>query len=40
MKFAREFEEVIEPHPFLSSEFDESDPFVSEILRTGETVYS
>ena len=40
MKFTREFEEVIEPHPFLSSEFDESDPFVSEILRTGETVYS
>ena len=40
MKYAREFEEVIEPHPFLSSEFDESDPFVSEILRTGETIYS
>jgi uncharacterized protein len=40
MKFTREFEEVIEPHPFLSSEFEDSDPFVSEILKTGETVYS
>lgn len=39
MKLTREFEDVIEPHPFLSSEFDESDPFVSEILRTGEIVY-
>jgi len=40
MKFARDFDEVIEPHPFLSSEFDESDPFVSEILKTGEIIYS
>ena len=40
MKFTRDFDEVIEPHPFLISEFDESDPFVSEILRTGETVFS
>ena len=40
MKYTREFEEVIEPHPFLSSEFEESDPFVSEILRTGEIIYS
>lgn len=40
MKFAREFEVVIEPHPFLSSEFNEPDPFISEILRTGEIVQS
>lgn len=40
MRLARDFDEVIEPHPFLSSEFDKSNPFVDEILRTGETVYS
>ena len=40
MKLAREFDEVIEPHPFLTSEFNESDPFVSEIIKTGEIVYS
>lgn len=40
MKFTRDFEEVIELHPFLSSEFNQSDPFVAEILRTGEIVYS
>jgi len=38
MKFARDFEEVIEPHPFLLSEFDEPDPFIYEILRTGELI--
>lgn len=40
MKYAREFEEVIEAHPFLSSEFDESDPFVFEILKDGIEIYS
>jgi predicted nucleotidyltransferase len=40
LKLTREFEEVIEPHPFLSTEFNESDPFVLEILKTGETIYS
>lgn len=40
MKYTHGFDEVIEPHPFLSSEFDESDPFVSEILKTGEILYS
>ncbi len=40
MKFTRDFDEVIEPHPFLASEFDEPDPFLSEILKTGETIYS
>jgi predicted nucleotidyltransferase len=40
MKYTRDFEEVIEPHPFLSSEFDDSDPFVSEILKTAQIVYS
>ncbi|MDR3625394.1 MAG: nucleotidyltransferase domain-containing protein [Ignavibacteriaceae bacterium] len=35
MKYAREFEDVIEPHPFLVSEFDETEPFASEILHSG-----
>jgi predicted nucleotidyltransferase len=40
MKYAREFYENIEPHPFLNSEFDQSNPFVKEILQTGEVLYS
>ena len=40
MKYSREFEEVIEPHPFLTAEFDESDPFVCDILKNGIEVYS
>ena len=39
MKYAREFEEVIEPHPFLASEFDETEPFASEILHSGIGIY-
>jgi len=35
MKYSREFEEVIEPHPFLTNEFDKSDPFVCDILENG-----
>jgi uncharacterized protein len=40
MKYSRQFKEVIEPHPFLLSEFNKSDPFVSEIIDTGIEVYS
>jgi uncharacterized protein len=40
MKYSREFEEVIEPHPFLFSEFDDSNPFISEILKHGIILYS
>jgi len=40
MKYAREFEDVIEPHPFLSSEFDEEDPFIFEIMESGIEIYS
>ncbi|MDP3149417.1 MAG: nucleotidyltransferase domain-containing protein [Ignavibacteria bacterium] len=35
MKYYREFEEVIEPHPFLTTEFDKSDPLVCDILENG-----
>jgi len=40
MRFSRQFKEVIEPHPFLLSEFNKSDPFASEIIETGIEVYS
>jgi predicted nucleotidyltransferase len=40
MKHSRQFEEVIEPHPFLLSEFNKSDPFASEIIDTGIEVFS
>lgn len=39
MKLSREFDEIIEPHPFLSAELDGSDPFISEILDNGIEVH-
>lgn len=38
MKIAREIDVDIEPHPFLVDEFNEDNPTVVEILRTGEKV--
>lgn len=35
MKLRRKVDIRIEPHPFKSSEFNKSDPFVREILLTG-----
>ncbi len=35
MRIRRKVDNRIEPHPFKSSEFDKSDPFVKEILSTG-----
>ncbi|KJS82382.1 MAG: nucleotidyltransferase [Peptococcaceae bacterium BICA1-8] len=35
MKIRRKIDNRIEPHPFKSSEFDKSNPFVAEILTTG-----
>jgi len=40
MKYSREFDEVIEPHPFLSTDFDDSNPFVAEILESDVKIYS
>ncbi len=40
MNFTRDFDEVIEPHPFLASEIDDPDPFLAEILKTGKSIYS
>ena len=38
MNLRRKFDTRIEPHPFAVDEFDESHPFVFEILRTGNEV--
>lgn len=38
MKCARDFDAVIEPHPFLLSELNEADPFLNEILETGKNI--
>lgn len=38
MKYARDFDDVIEPHLFLLSDFVESDPFIDEIIRTGKKI--
>ena len=39
MKFSRKFNEVIEPHPFLTSEFNDTNPFAFEIMNNGIEVY-
>ncbi len=38
MKYAREFDVIIEPHPFILSEFDRTNPFANEIIQTGEVL--
>ncbi len=40
MKYCRNFDEVIEPHPFWVKEFNKQNPFASEIIENGITVYS
>ena len=35
MKLRRKIDTRIEPHPFLESDFDDSNPLVHEILDTG-----
>lgn len=40
MKYCRNFDEVIEPHPFWSKEFNKQNPFASGIIENGITVYS
>jgi uncharacterized protein len=37
-KLARSIDPDIEPHPFLISEFNESNPVASEILKNGERI--
>ena len=40
MKYCRQFDEIIEPHPFLSSDFTDENPFSSSIVREGIEIYS
>lgn len=35
MRLRRKFSMKIEPHPFYSSDFNKSNPFINEILDTG-----
>ncbi len=35
MKYCRNFDVRIEPHPFDEADFDEESPFAYEILKTG-----
>lgn len=35
MKLRNNVDSRIEPHPFLSKEFDKTNPFVKEIIETG-----
>lgn len=39
MKIRREFDLRIEPHPFLENEIDNGNPFVNNIITTGEKIY-
>jgi len=38
MKLRRSVDLRIEPHPFVTSEFDVSNPFVNEIIKSGEII--
>ncbi|MBN1625712.1 MAG: nucleotidyltransferase domain-containing protein [Deltaproteobacteria bacterium] len=38
MKLTRDVDLKIEPHAFAKTDFDEPDPFVNEIITTGERI--
>ena len=38
MRVARDIDAAIEPHPYLTSEFTQDNPFAREVLKTGERV--
>jgi predicted nucleotidyltransferase len=38
MKLRRDVDMRIEPHPFAKSDFDETNPFIKEIIETGERI--
>jgi len=40
MKYCRQFDEIIEPHPFLSSDFNDENPFSASIVNEGIEVYT
>ena len=39
MKIARSVDADLEPHPYLTPEFNASHPFAAEVLRSGERVF-
>lgn len=38
MKLRRNVDVRIEPHPFARSDFDETNPYIKEIIRTGDRI--
>ena len=38
MKIRRRIDLRIEPHAFARTDFDETNPFINEIIRTGERI--
>ena len=38
MKLRRKIDLRIEPHPFARTDFDETNPYVKEIIKTGERI--
>ncbi len=40
MKYCRQFDVIIEPHPFLLEDFNESEPFSAAIVKEGIQIYS
>lgn len=38
MKLRRNVDLRLEPHPFAKSDFDETNPYIKEILNTGERI--
>ena len=40
MRYCRNFDVIIEPHPFLDSDFNEANAFSENILREGIEIYS
>jgi predicted nucleotidyltransferase len=38
MKLRRKIDTRIEPHPFAKSDFDETNPYIKEIIETGERI--
>ncbi|TVL99079.1 MAG: nucleotidyltransferase [Candidatus Brocadia sp. WS118] len=38
MKLRRNVDLRLEPHPFAKSDFDETNPYIKEIIKTGERI--
>jgi predicted nucleotidyltransferase len=38
MKLRRKIDSRIEPHPFARSDFDETNPYIKEIIESGERI--